>query len=413
MASPLNRWLPFRWGATFLFLIALPILLLLISNRGGVYPYPPPVDRSSITLIQQEEADLTQSTYPTFADYWEGAAQFEVDVVDTGLPMGESETIIMGDGEWWSYVHASDRSAGVVDQCGEPVEFPGCTVIYRSQDDGQSFQLNPPVCQFACNRCPCDRDIDHQVQQQYPRVMLEPQQVDPTFWLVYEYLGRPMIRQSKDGLSWGAPQRVANGGLWSSLEGCAPEEKISEHPFAIINLEQCLAGGPPGIYIENDLVYIFVGMGQSPGSIGCFVGRIDQPPATFERCRANPLLTGSLSYGPLDIRGADANRYWDFRMLSSVDIQKIGDQYYMVYEGIRGPGEGDPGDTQFGIGLARTMSGELDGKWEAFSGNPILIDSPANIGAGHADIVQFEGETYLYTSLDGVIRSRLRLVWGE
>ncbi|MEM8859256.1 MAG: hypothetical protein AAGD96_13095, partial [Chloroflexota bacterium] len=308
--------------------------------------------------------------------------------------------------EWWSYVHASDRSAGTVDQCGDPVEFPGCTVIYRSQDGGLSFAHDdPPVCQFTCNQCPCEPATDHTPQQQYPRVSYDGDKL----WLVYEYLGRSMLRTSKDGLIFSQPQRVNHSGLWSSNEWCGPNEKINAHPFAIINTEQCLAGGPPGIFVEGDLVYIFVGLGQSPGSLGCFVGRKNQPPNQYERCENNPLLVGSPTYGGEQLRGAEANPFWDFRMLSSADMHKVGERYYMLFEGIRGPGPGDPGDTQFGLGLARTTEGKIDGRWEMYPGNPILVDVPANIGIGHADLVVANGETYLYTSLDGVIRSRLVL----
>ena len=85
----------------------------------------------------------------------------------------------------------------------------------------------------------------------------------------------------------------------------------------------------------------------------------------------------------------------------------------MVYEGLRGPGPGDPGDTQFGLGFARSMTNEFDGPWQTWSGNPLLVDSPANIGIGHADIIVLNGETIIYTSLDGVERSRLKLVWKD
>lgn len=343
------------------------------------------------------------------ADFWDGNAHFVVDVEDTGLPMGESETIIMANGEWWSYLHASDRSAGAVDQCGDPVEFPGCTVIYRSQDAGASFQHdNPPICQFACQQCPCDVDRDHHVQQQYPRVSYDGDKL----WLVYEFLGRTMLRTSVDGETFSPPQRVDHSGLWSSNEWCGRNEKVNGHPFAIINIEQCMAGGPPGIFVEGDLVYVFVGLGQSPGGLGCFVGRRNQPPSSYGRCKSNPLLMGSQTYGPENLRGAEANPYWDFRILSSADVHKIGDQYYMLFEGIRGPGPNDPGDTQFGLGLARSVDGKIDGRWEMYPGNPILADVPANIGIGHADLVTAGGHTWLLTSLDGVKRSRLYLAYN-
>ena len=82
------------------------------------------------------ESASGENEHPTLADFWEGRAEFVTDVEDTGLPMGESETFIMNDGVYWSYVHASDQSAGIIDQCGDPVPFPGCTVIYQSSDNG-------------------------------------------------------------------------------------------------------------------------------------------------------------------------------------------------------------------------------------------------------------------------------------
>lgn len=53
----------------------------------------------------------------------------------------------------------------------------------------------------------------------------------------------------------------------------------------------------------------------------------------------------------------------------------------------------------------------MDGPWETFSGNPILLDVPGNVGVAHADLVVHEGETFLFTSLDGETRSRLILQW--
>jgi beta-xylosidase len=98
-------------------------------------------------------------------------------------------------------------------------------------------------------------------------------------------------------------------------------------------------------------------------------------------------------------------------MVSSSEIIKIDDAFYMLYEGIRGAGSGDGGDAQFGLGLARSTNGQIDGGWETYPGNPILVDLPGNVGLGHADVVIDGGITYLYTSLDGVNRVRLRLVW--
>ncbi len=60
---------------------------------------------------------------PTLADLWERRATFVIDVTNTGLPMGESETVQLRNGELWSYVHANS-GAGVVDSCGAPAHFP-------------------------------------------------------------------------------------------------------------------------------------------------------------------------------------------------------------------------------------------------------------------------------------------------
>ncbi|MCA9979546.1 MAG: hypothetical protein KDD89_01885, partial [Anaerolineales bacterium] len=322
---------------------------------------------------------------PTLADFWHGRAEFVLDIADTGLPMGESETLIQPDGTLWSYVHASDRSAGVVDQCGDPVEFPGCMVIYRSEDAGQSFAPpNPAVCQIACTQCPCQPDIDHINQQQYPRVQISDTGLH---LLVYEYQGRTVLRRSTDGLQWGNPEHVAYSGLWQKASGCRPEEWIGVHPFTPFGADECLAGGPPGIFIEGEMVYVFVGLGQNPGSMGCFHGRVTDHGDAFRPCANNPLFTGARTYGPADLTGAESHPFWDFRMSSSAEIIKLDDQYYMLYEGIRGPGPNDPGDTQFGLGLARTTTGQLDGHWEVYPLNPILVDLPGNIGLGHADLI--------------------------
>ncbi|MCB0036068.1 MAG: hypothetical protein KDE51_18685 [Anaerolineales bacterium] len=389
----------------YIFFALLWLILLIGTARRPYLPAVSPALESQ--LIFQEPSNGT--TYPTLADFWHGRAQFVVDIATTGLPMGESETIIMANGDWWSYVHASYQSAGVHDQCGDPVPFPGCTVIYRSQDQGQTFALTDPICQFSCQKCPCNAHKDHTPQQQYPRV-----QYDGEFlWLVYEYLGHAILRRSADGLSWSHPAKVAYSGLWTNNNRCAPWEVIHPHPFSSFLTEYCLAGGPPGIYVEKEQVYIFVGMGQSAGSLGCFVGTRGDAPARYKPCRHNPLLTGAPTYGPLDETGPTTRPYWDFRMLSSAEVYQINEQYYMLYEGIRGPGPNDAGDTQFGLGLARTTAGRIDGPWETYPNNPLLTDLPGNIGLGHADLVIYEGETYLYTSLDGQTRSRLKLIWSK
>ena len=68
--------------------------------------------------------------------------------------------------------------------------------------------------------------------------------------------------------------------------------------------------------------------------------------------------------------GAGADPYFDFSTISAADVLKVGERFYMTYEGIRGPGPGDGGDTQFNLGFARSTTNEIDGKWEKFSGNP-------------------------------------------
>jgi hypothetical protein len=347
--------------------------------------------------------------HPTLADLWAGKARFVLEVADTGLPLGESDTLLMENGELWSYVHASQQSAGAVDRCGAAVAFPGCTVIYRSGDRGRSFSAPDPLtCQFTCQSCPCNDLVDHVSQQQYPRVAV----ADGTWHLVYEWRGNVMLRRSLDGLAWSAPEQVRHTGIWYLwYRGCTAEERIGRHPYVPYNYE-CLAGGPPGIWIEDGVVYVFFAQGQNPGSMGCAYGISGEPASAYQRCAANPLFTGAASYGPLRVADASANRHFDFRTISSAEVVRVGDQLYMLYEGVRGPGPGDAGDTQFNLGLARTKAGQVDGPWETYPGNPLLVDLPGNVGLGHADLLVLDGKTLLFTSLDGVRRARLGLVWN-
>ena len=71
-------------------------------------------------------------SHPTLDDFWAGSAEFRMDQADTGLPMGESDTVVLPDGRLRSYVHASYASLGVKDTCGDPVPFPGCVVVFES-----------------------------------------------------------------------------------------------------------------------------------------------------------------------------------------------------------------------------------------------------------------------------------------
>jgi hypothetical protein len=365
-----------------------------------------PTPQPPISLVIQSEPGA--NGHPTLADLWDGQAEFILDVIDTGLPMGESDTLVMHNDDLWSYVHASARSAGAVDRCGNPVPFPGCTVIYRSVDGGRTFFSETPlVCQFECHTCPCVSAVDHTDQQQYPRVAYN----GTMFFLVYEYLGRARLRRSTDGLTWSMPERVADTGVWKLwLRTCRSEERIHPHPFVPYEYE-CLSGGPPGIFVEGGRLYIFVGLGQNPGAMGCYTGSVTTTGERLTRCQHNPLFVGAADYGPLDEKGPQTNPHFDFRTISSAEVQRIGSHVYMLYEGVRGPGPGDAGDTQFGLGLARSLTTAIDGPWEKYPGNPILVDQPGNIGLGHADLVVIEGQTFLYTSLNGYTRSRLALTW--
>ena len=191
-----------HFGFAHLLTLILAISFIGLVNVGSKQPAEP------IALLVDAPYSMS---YPTLADFWDGSATFVVDVADTGLPMGESETWVMPDGSLWSYLHASDQSAGAVDQCGAPVEFPGCTVIYRSTDNGVTFTHdNPLVCQFSCQQCPCDSFIDHIDQQQYPDIAM----TSDGLLLVHEYRGRAILRRSSDGLNWSIPEQISYTGIW-------------------------------------------------------------------------------------------------------------------------------------------------------------------------------------------------------
>jgi beta-xylosidase len=129
------------------------------------------------------------------------------------------------------------------------------------------------------------------------------------------------------------------------------------------------------------------------------------------KCDSNPLFGADLGYGPTDLLGADANPYFEFRTISSADVLWSGDRYYMVYEGVRGPSNPTVVDDQFGLGLARSSGPSIDGPWERYPGNPIVMDLPGNVGVGHGDLVQVGGATFLYTSTSPSTRGRYVLVW--
>jgi hypothetical protein len=88
---------------------------------------------------------------------------------------------------------------------------------------------------------------------------------------------------------------------------------------------------------------------------------------------------------------------------------RVGEYYYMAFEGIRGPMLGSQGDAQFGLGFARTD--RLDSKWAAHPYNPVLGDVAYNWGVGHADLVIADGVTYMYTASPDMKRARYVLRW--
>jgi hypothetical protein len=347
-------------------------------------------------------------TFATLDEFWAGTAEWVVDEWDVGLPIGESDTVWRGGAEFWSYLHASHQSAGVVDRCGDPVPFPGCTTMWRSTDGGRHFTLENPVCLFRCASCPCDHVRDHIGQQQYPRVFFGADQA----YLVYEFGAGAYLRTSPDGINWSPAAHVPGTGAWLEEQSpCTEAESIGEHPHIYSELEfDCLVGAPPGIYVEGSLLYVFVGLGRAPGHMGCYVGGKYAGAAGLGKCSANPLFGAEHGYGPVDVLGAAANPYWEFRTISSADVVRVGDHYYMVYEGVRGPSDPTVVDDQFGLGMARSVGPAIDGAWEKYPGNPILMDLPANVGVGHADLLVVGPATYLYTTTSNTTRGRYVLV---
>lgn len=345
--------------------------------------------------------------FAPLAAFWDGSAEWFLELYDVGLPVGESDTVDRGGGEFWSYLHASHLSAGVVDQCGDPVPFPGCVTLWRSWDGGASFALENPVCLFPCRSCPCDPARDHTHQQQYPRVAL----AGGRWVMVYEWGAGTYLRTSSDGVRWSGEVHVPGTGQWNAEPGtCPPGASIGEHPHIYDETEygNCLVGAPPGIYLAGETLYVFVGLGRDPGHMGCYVGAASG--GGLSHCAANPILTGAAEYGPLDALGAAANPYFDFRTISSADVVCEGAWCYMFYEGVRGPSSPTVVDDQFGLGLARSPAPTVDGQWEKYPRNPIILDLPGNVGVGHADVVVGPA-TYLYTATSPGTRGRYVLVY--
>jgi hypothetical protein len=346
------------------------------------------------------------TNHPTLANFWNGDAIWVLDVLDTGLPVGESDTIYMGDGEYWSYLHASHSSAGIVDSCGDPVEFPGCVTRWVSTDGGRQFELAAPTCLLPCDSCPCG-EYDRTWQQQYPRVVRDPVE---GWTMVFETGASSILTFSKDGLNWTRPRLVPYTGVWDINEAsCRPYTQIGEHPFIFHNYD-CMAGGPPGLVIADGRLYVLVGLGQSPGNMGCYWAWLGS--RSFSPCEGNPLLMGSDEYGPLEASGDQANPYFDFRYITSADVVYSGGWYYTAYEGIRGPSSPEAGgDDQFALGFARSQT--IGGQWEAYPGNPVLGDVSGNWGIGHADVLIVDGVTYMYTATPALTRGRYMLQFIE
>ena len=346
--------------------------------------------------------------FATLDDFWAGEAEWVLEEFDVGLPVGESDTVYRGSTEFWSYLHASHQSAGVVDQCGDPAPFPGCITLWKSHDGGLHFALENPICLFPCTTCPCDPGQDHTQQQQYPRVFFDTDRA----YMVYEWGAGTFLRTSPDGLNWSAEAHVPGTGAWHAEQGtCSEPESVGEHPHIYSELEvECLVGAPPGIYIEGNLLYVFVGLGRAPGHMGCYVGDKYAGAGGLRKCGSNPLFGAELGYGPVEVLGADANPYFEFRTISSADVARVGDHYYMAYEGVRGPSDPTVVDDQFGLGFARSVGPAIDGPWERYPGNPVIMNLANNWGIGHADIVIVGPVTYLYTATSTTTRGRYVLV---
>jgi len=344
---------------------------------------------------------------PTLDDFWNGRASWTLDVPDTGLPSGESDTISIGSGEYWSYLHASTQSAGITDSCGDPVEFPGCVTRWVSTDGGRHFDLPEPRCLIACTSCPCPRD-DHTRQQQYPRVARGPA---GNFYIVFEHDAAVWLTRSGDGITWDQPKVIPYTGLWKQSEyPCDAPLRIGKHPFLPQDSHDCMVGGPPGLFITGERLYVIMGFGQNPGHIGCYWSPLAL--IHFEPCGTSPLISAAPDYGPLDALGAAANPTFGFRYLTSADVIEQGGMFYMTFEGARGPDSAQAGgDNQFALGFARSKS--IDSGWELYPHNPILGDVGNNWAVGHADLIVEDGVMVMYTGTPEMKRGQYVLEFSS
>jgi len=93
-------------------------------NRRFIFGFINGLVLSAILIVGQ-----AQASPPTLEDFWEGRAEWVRDQFDVGLPMGESDTVQISSTEYRAYLHASSQSANVIDQCGDPVQFPVETYV--------------------------------------------------------------------------------------------------------------------------------------------------------------------------------------------------------------------------------------------------------------------------------------------
>ena len=67
---------------------------------------------------------------------------------------------------------------------------------------------------------------------------------------------------------------------------------------------------------------------------------------------------------------------------------------------MKGCGDRDPlmrGIRSLPLGLARSVTGDIDGAWEKYAGNPILVDLPGNVGLGTRRPDCDRAEKHFYT----------------
>jgi hypothetical protein len=231
--------------------------------------------------------------------------------------------------------------------------------------------------------------------------------------MVYEWHAQTILRRSQDGITWSDWDYLrVPGGVWPrSFAECLPVEDIGEHPNIRGQGDVCIIGGPPGLTIDGDQLYVFVMAGSAPAHMRCYKGNRFGDLGALQRCDTDPLFGGAREYGAEDLSGTAANAYFDFRYISSADVLFDGQYYYMAYEGIRGPSVLEFGrDNQFGLGFARAQA--LDSQWELYPGNPILGGLVDNWGIGHADLLVIDGVTYMITATSTSTRGRYRLAWN-